>query len=133
MHFFHGRVVRGDKRGGELGYKTANLSLPQTIFKPKNGVYACYVEIESDGVYREAIMNCGVRPTFDNSKRIQVEAHIYDFSEEIYDTQVKVFLLSFLREEKKFSSLEALKAQISLDIQESKKYFKENSKSKTLS
>ena len=126
MHVFHGPVIEGDKRGAKLGYKTANLNLPETLFKPKNGVYACYVEIDGDGVYREAIMNCGVRPTFDNSKRIHIEVHIYNFSKDIYGSSLKVFIVSFLREEKKFNSLEALKTQISHDIQESKKYFKEN-------
>jgi riboflavin kinase/FMN adenylyltransferase len=112
-----GPVLAGDKRGRQLGFPTANLPL-QDFVEPRVGVYAVRVEVEdsSGGIQscHDGVANIGRRPTFDKDDVI-LEVNIFDFSEDIYGRVIRVSLIKFLRPEKKFSGLDALREQIALD------------------
>jgi len=109
-----GKVVEGSKRGRTLGFPTANIN-PDDPFKiiPSNGIYFVEVIIEHKKFY--GLMNIGTRPTFDNSDKIVIEVYLYDFNDDIYDTDVSVFLLNRMRDELKYSSTEELIAQMEID------------------
>jgi riboflavin kinase/FMN adenylyltransferase len=111
---YSGEVVRGDGRGRQLGIPTANLD-PQYPNKAiaALGVYGGTVIV--DGRDRVAIANIGTNPTF-SGQRLKIEVHIPDFSGDLYGRWLEFRLLSHLRPEKKFASLEELKAQIHSDI-----------------
>jgi riboflavin kinase/FMN adenylyltransferase len=113
-----GLVVKGDGRGRQLGFPTANLA-PRSWEKciPGNGVYA--VEAVVRGDLHQGVCNIGVRPTFSAQVRT-VEAHILDFSEEIYGEFVELRFLHKLREEKQFTSPQALQQQIESDIEQAR-------------
>ena len=110
-----GTVIRGDGRGRELGYPTANLNLHHEI-KPPSGVYATRVFL--DNVEYNAITNIGTRPTFHDTKQDNeslVEVHIIDFGESIYGMDLEVQFLYKLREEIKFRDVNELKLQLKRD------------------
>jgi len=110
-----GRVIRGDGRGRTLGIPTANLEIWQEKALPKSGVYACIALV--DGIRYPAVTNIGIRPTFDlsSSERI-VETHIINFDRNIYDQEISLLLIDFLRDEKRFDHVNALISQIKDDI-----------------
>lgn len=118
--FTEGQVVRGYQRGRKLGVPTANLGIQNSIIL-KSGVYATLVEL--DGQRYPSVTNIGNNPTFSNLQRT-IESHILDFDRDIYGHQLKLHFLKRLRDEKKFDSLSDLKAAISLDIQQTKDFFK---------
>ncbi len=103
------KVVKGDGRGSKLGFPTANLKDTEDLCL-KEGVYAVLVD---DSL--PAVANFGYRPTFDGKRKV-LEVHIPNFSADLRGKKIKVEFLKFLREEKKFSSLEELKEQIEKDI-----------------
>jgi riboflavin kinase / FMN adenylyltransferase len=107
-----GAVVHGDRMGHQLGYPTANIPLDR-YQRPRFGVYAVHARL-ADGRTLAGVANLGNRPMFDPPKEL-LEPHFFDFDEEIYGETVEVDLLSFLRDEEKFESLDALKAQIARD------------------
>lgn len=100
-----GVVVQGNKLGRTIGFRTANIEQNEYLF-PKNGVYFGYVTIDNNKYY--SMINIGTNPTVGNVSR-RLEVHIFDFSEDIYFKTIKVSFLKFIRDEKKFSSLEELK------------------------
>jgi riboflavin kinase/FMN adenylyltransferase len=106
-------VIEGDKRGRTIGFPTANLLPPSTKLIPKIGVYAVEVEVENKR-YR-AMMNIGTRPTIQAQSGVSIEAHLIDFSGDLYGKSLTARFLSRLRDEQKFSSLDALKAQLERD------------------
>ncbi len=114
-YLISGTVVHGDKRGRTIGYPTANIGAedPEKLI-PANGVYAVRVSLPQRGSIHDGMMNIGVRPTVEGSRRVQ-EVNILDFADDIYGEPIRISLYYFIREEKKFSSLEALKQQIGLD------------------
>ena len=114
-----GEVVKGDQRGRELGYPTANVHLNDTIH-PAYGVYACWVKIDGENKWHMAATNIGIRPMFEVPIG-QVEAHILDFDEDIYGKTLRVKPVKRLRGEAKFESLEALISQIEKDCVASRK------------
>jgi riboflavin kinase/FMN adenylyltransferase len=110
-----GTVEPGDHRGRELGYPTANLNSHDEVMPP-DGVYAVRVKIAAELL--GGVVNIGVRPTFAGTEpRRLLEVHILDFTRELYGQDVEILFLSRLRDEQKFASVEALKTQISADIQ----------------
>ncbi|MGE4297350.1 MAG: bifunctional riboflavin kinase/FAD synthetase [Desulfovibrionaceae bacterium] len=114
FYVVQGSVVHGKDRGGRLlGFPTANLELENELY-PDNGVYAVWVQTE-DGVRRRGMANIGSNPTF-NNKDTTVEVHILDFDQDIYDQRLTVHFVQRLRDEMKFSGLDALIAQIKADI-----------------
>jgi riboflavin kinase / FMN adenylyltransferase len=134
-YFFSGKVVEGNKLGRTIGYPTANL-LVEDEYKliPGNGVYAVEVissqlpvlsgysiNLNSPLVLR-GMMNIGVRPTVDGTKRV-IEVNIFDFDADIYGQQLTVSIKKKLRDEIKFSGLEELKKQLAKDKDDSLKAF----------
>ena len=115
-HFLNGPVVRGRERGRTIGFPTANLD-SETECLPPDGVYATRVILD-DGAY-PSITNIGMRPTFAETAR-SIEAHIFDFTRDIYGQRIKLELVERIRPEKKFASAEALKAQIALDLKKAR-------------
>lgn len=109
-----GDIVRGDRRGHELGYPTANVRL-KDVLHPAYGIYASWVQIEGEDQWRMAATNIGIRPMFE-LKVGQVEAHILDFEDkDIYGQILRIRPVKRLRGEAKFDSLEALITQIDAD------------------
>jgi riboflavin kinase/FMN adenylyltransferase len=109
-----GAVFRGDRRGHELGYPTANILLGDTLH-PAYGVYATQVQIEGEDTWRPAATNIGIRPMFE-VREGQIEAHILDFPDrDIYGRILRVKPVERLRGEAKFGSLETLIDQIEKD------------------
>src|SRR5271157_4352630 len=111
-HFLSGPVVRGRERGRTIGFPTANLA-SETECIPPDGVYATRVILD-DGAH-PSITNVGMRPTFAESAR-SIEAHIFDFTRDIYGQRIKLELVERIRAERKFDTPDALKAQIALDL-----------------
>jgi riboflavin kinase / FMN adenylyltransferase len=111
-----GRVVHGAKRGRELGFPTANIHMKHE--RPAlTGVYA----VKLDGL--NSVANLGVRPTISGIPKLLLEVHVLDFNGDLYDKHVHVEFLHKIREEMKFESLDALKAQIAKDIIVARDYF----------
>jgi riboflavin kinase/FMN adenylyltransferase len=112
-----GIVVEGKKIAGELGFKTANINHKINLIKPKFGVYKTQTFIYEENKFYNSITNFGIKPTFDNSgSKPLFETHLLDFSKNLYHKKIRVEFLDFIRDEKKFSSIEDLKNQISFDI-----------------
>lgn len=118
-----GKVVKGRKRGGsQLGFPTANIKLHDELC-PKLGVYAVTVETVRGNF--PGVANIGFSPTF-GDQMFTIEVHILDFNEDIYETRIRVNMVARLRDEKKFSSLEELSAQIRQDIETAKEILRKN-------
>ncbi|MDL2307700.1 bifunctional riboflavin kinase/FAD synthetase [Desulfovibrio sp. OttesenSCG-928-C06] len=114
QHSVHGTVQPGYQRGRSvLGFATANLD-PGPLLLPPNGVYACLARC--DGAYYAAATNLGFNPSFGGDK-ISLEAHILDFSGEIYGKDLRLYFIERLRGEKTFSSPDELGLQITKDVQ----------------
>ena len=109
-----GKILTGDRIGHQLGFPTANLDVTNLVLPP-NGVYAGCTKI--DGKIFRAAVNLGVRPTVASGQPpLRVEAHLLDFSGDIYGVELEVELGEKLRDEKKFSSAVELSAQIARDV-----------------
>lgn len=112
-----GRVLEGDHRGASIGFATANL-LTEEYVHPRLGVYAVRATIQEGphaGSY-EGVANFGRRPTF-GGDGVLLEAHLFDFSGDIYGAHLKVEFVDFIRPERKFDGLESLKQQIAADCE----------------
>jgi riboflavin kinase/FMN adenylyltransferase len=107
-----GVVEHGDKRGRQLGYPTANLSLGNYL-RPRFGIYAVRARLQ-DGTLVEGVANLGIRPTFDPPREL-LEPYFFDFACDLYGQTIEVQLIAHLRDEQKFDSLDALKAQMRED------------------
>lgn len=112
LYSIKGIVVHGFERGRILGFPTANLNVGPESILPKNGVYAGYVQIREE-LY-PAMINVGYNPTFNNKEKT-IEANILDFYEDIYGIPTRFFFVDQLRDEKKFNSMDELKAQLTKD------------------
>lgn len=122
--FFSGEVIDGDKLGRQLGYPTANLRVAdEEKITPGNGIYAVYAELVKEDAASplfKGMMSIGFRPTVDGTKRV-TEVNLFDFNQDIYGQELRVYVKKYLREEVKFESLEALVQQIGQDKIESLK------------
>jgi riboflavin kinase/FMN adenylyltransferase len=107
-----GTVVQGAARGRTLGFPTANLAAPPGL-PVADGVYAA--RAEWDGESAPAVVNVGVRPTVDGATRL-VEAHLLGASPDLYGRTLTLAFLDRIRSERRFDSLEALRAQIAVDV-----------------
>lgn len=117
FYALEGEVVHGFKRGAALlGFPTANIQLDNPLL-PKCGVYACFAKIADNML--PAVANIGYNPHFGNDK-LSLECHILDFSADLYGQTLRVSFVRRLRDEKKFSSIEALIARIKADVAESR-------------
>ena len=113
-----GAVEAGDARGRKLGYPTANLTLGD-YQRPKYGIYAVRVTLE-DGSERAGVASLGVRPTFDPPQEL-LEAHLFGFDGDLYGRKIEVALHAFIREERKFDSVDALVAEMRDDEAKARK------------
>jgi riboflavin kinase / FMN adenylyltransferase len=110
-----GLVVAGDGRGKSLGFPTANVQTDPLRLLPERGVYACRVVVD-DHIY-PSVANIGLRPTFtDGSSESRLEAHLLDYSGDLYKRNIRVEFIQRLREEKKFNTVQELMAQVQADI-----------------
>jgi riboflavin kinase/FMN adenylyltransferase len=115
-----GMIIRGNERGHTLGFPTANLH-PQNRVIPAHGVYVTGTLI--DGQWRRSVTNVGTRPTFETGTEPSVETFVMNWSGDLYGDVIRVRFLYRLRDEKKFASLEHLKAQIENDVARAENYF----------
>jgi len=113
-----GVVVHGDKRGRELGYPTANIEMGDYL-RPRYGIYAVRARLD-DGRMLDGVANLGIRPSFDPPKEL-LEPYFFDFDGDLYGRAIEVELISFLRGEEKFDSLDALKVQMAADCEEARR------------
>ena len=119
-HFITGTVVSGRGLGHTIGIPTANLSLPEELVMPKLGVYACKAVVE--GKTYLAVTNIGSRPTV-GGHQVRAESWLLDFDGDLYGKHMTLQFHAFLRPEKKFDSLEELKAEIEKNAAETRKIF----------
>jgi len=114
-----GEVVKGEGRGRKLGIPTANLSIAKERVVPGAGVYAGF--ITHQGKSYQSVTNIGVRPTFEDLPVApRAESHILDFNEDLYGEEINLSFIARLRSELRFESVEALMAQINLDIEKAR-------------
>jgi riboflavin kinase/FMN adenylyltransferase len=125
-----GLVERGADRGHQLGFPTANLH-PHNRVIPRNGVYVTGTLIE--GQWHRSVTNLGVRPTFGVEKEPSVETFVMNWAGDLYGDVVRVRFLRRLRDERKFGSIEELKAQIEKDVARAQSYFERAGARHTLS
>ena len=120
FHRIDGEVLHGEKRGRELGYPTANLSM-DGLHLPKFGVYAVTVDILTgpDAGPRHGVASLGVRPMFGQNAP-NLEVHLFDFKGDLYGQHLSVALVDYLRPEAKFDGLPALIAQMDADSAEAR-------------
>ena len=118
-YLVEGQVVQGKQIGRTLGFPTVNILPCESKLLPPNGVYFSRVRFR-DRLYR-AISNVGCKPTVTDEKVIGVESYLYDFDENAYGERIEVYLSEFRRPERKFDSVEALKAQLEDDIEAGRK------------
>lgn len=110
----------GEKRGRTIGFPTANLKLSAHFVIPTKGVYAVRVFYKDKVLY--GVMNVGVKPTFHEGVLTpSFEVHLFDFEGDLYDQELKVELVSYIRPERKFESIGALITQIGEDAETAKK------------
>jgi riboflavin kinase/FMN adenylyltransferase len=110
-----GEVAHGDKRGRELGYPTANIVPDAAFVTPGHGVYAAMARV-SGGAVRASAVSIGVRPTFVTGRGELIEAYLLDFAGDIYGETLELAFRKRLRGEKRFESVDALIAQMALDV-----------------
>ncbi|MGA0894227.1 MAG: bifunctional riboflavin kinase/FAD synthetase [Ilumatobacteraceae bacterium] len=111
-----GPVVQGDQRGRTIGFPTANVEVPASICLPADGVYAGWY-VRPDGTRHGCAMNLGRRPTFYERAEVSLlEAHLLDFSGDLYAEAARVQFTDFLRSERKFDGIESLSRQLKYDI-----------------
>ena len=111
-----GKVIKGKKRGRKIGFPTCNIKLKDYIV-PRLGVYA--VKIKGSQFNKKGIANIGFRPTF-NGKNLLLETNIFGINKNLYNKDISVSFIKFIRPEKKFKDLEHLKRQIKIDIKKAK-------------
>ena len=110
-------VRRGDRRGHQLGFPTANLVPGERFVRPGRGVYVARAILD-DGPH-DAVVNVGIRPTVDGTVE-HVEVHILDWDGDLYGSVLKVDFVDRIRSERRFESLDALVAQIAIDVDQAR-------------
>ena len=112
-YFLNGTVVKGKQLGRTIGFPTANIHIKEDYkLIPKIGVYVVRAVVNEETVF--GMMNIGFNPTVNGEKQT-IEVHLFDFDKDIYDQNIEVSLLHYIREEQKFSSVDALKEQLNND------------------
>jgi riboflavin kinase/FMN adenylyltransferase len=112
-----GLVVAGDRRGREIGFPTANITMPEGLVRPAGGVYA--VRATVDGVEIDGVSNVGTRPTFGGGEET-IEVHLFDTDIDLYGETVRVAMIDRIRNEQRFTSVDSLVSQIESDIETAK-------------
>lgn len=117
-----GEVIHGDKRGRTIGYPTANIRIDENYYLPAIGIYA--VEIKVDGHVHYGMASLGYNPTFTNDRENEkLEVHIFDFDDNIYGENVTIYWRKHLRDEEKFTGVDALIAKLKEDERHSRDFF----------
>lgn len=116
------RVTHGKKLGSKLGFPTVNLHFPAGILVPAHGVYATRVVFEN-GASCPAVTNVGVRPTVDDGDSVTVESFLLHFDGDLYGQTLRTEFYSFIRPERKFSSLAELQAEVMRNAQQADDFF----------
>jgi riboflavin kinase/FMN adenylyltransferase len=125
-YMLSGTVVNGKKLGGTIGFPTANIEIKEPYkLIPSTGVYIIRTRINGD-LYN-GIMNIGFNPTV-LGKHQTIEAHLFDFNENIYGEKIKIEFLYFLREEQKFKSVEELVTQLNIDKENAISFLSNNTR-----
>jgi riboflavin kinase / FMN adenylyltransferase len=119
-----GTVVEGSHRGRDLGFPTANLATGNELIPP-HGVYATTVRL--DGVIYPSVTNVGIRPTFDDEPRTVIETHLLDVERDLYGRTLRLGFVQRLRDERRFESVDLLKAQVGADVQKARTLFEQMS------
>ena len=123
-YMLNGTVVSGKKLGGTIGFPTANLEIKEPYkLVPKTGVYIIKTHINT--VLYTGIMNIGFNPTV-LGKHQTIEAHLFDFNEDLYGKEITIEFIYFLREEHKFESVEELVVQLNIDKENAISYLSNN-------
>lgn len=123
-YMVHGTVVNGKKLGGKIGFPTANINVKEDYkLIPKTGVYVIQSTIEGEEF--KGMLNIGYRPTVDG-KHQTIEAHFFNFDEDLYGKFLKIEFLYFLREEQKFDSVDELILQLKKDRTNAQDFIKNN-------
>ena len=113
-YFLTGKVTEGKQIGRQIGFPTANLTLPEQKLMPACGVYAVWVTMPYHSK-RGGMLCIGHRPTVEQNGEISVEVHIFDFNGDLYGTSISIDFIEKLRDERHFDSLEELHKQLILD------------------
>ena len=121
-HMLTGTVRHGRGIGSSRLFPTANLLIPPHVLVPSHGVYATRVTLE-DGSSYAAVTNVGTRPTVNNGADVTVEACLLDFQGDLYGRRLRLEFFDHIRDEVRFDSLDALKAQIAADADAARRYF----------
>ena len=119
-YFIDGTIVHGDHRGRTIGFPTANVQTDNELLPP-HGVYATTATL--DGLVYPSVTNVGVRPTVDETGRVSIETHVFGLDRDLYGASMRVGFVQRLRDERKFESLDALKAQIAADCDRARVLF----------
>lgn len=119
-HILTGSVIHGHQLGRRLGIPTANLRLPEGLAEPKFGVYACRAIVE--GRIYPAVTNIGTRPTVEG-RNVTVEPWILDYQGNLYGQEITLEFYRFLRPERKFPTLDALKEEIHRNAEQTRRFF----------
>lgn len=123
QYYVSGRVIKGQGRGKQIGFPTANMDYNREVMLPSKGVYLTKTQIH-DMVYF-SVTNVGANPTFNNTENeLHVETHLLNFARDIYGDEIKVFFYKKLRDEKKFQTVNELVAQIKSDVANAELLFK---------
>lgn len=121
-HVLIDTVGYGYRIGRQIGAPTINTRIPVGVIVPRHGVYATRVWLP-DGAHA-AVTNIGVRPTFGEGNELTVESNILDFSGDLYGAQIRLEFFAFLRDERRFESAEALRREIEINIEQTRRYFR---------
>ena len=116
-----GKVVSGNHIGTTLGFPTANIQPCECEFVPGNGSYAIRANV--GGTEYAGMLNIGNRPTIGGSGQPTIEAHLFNFSGNLYDSTIEVFFVDKIRNERQFANLDELRAQLETDCQTVKGWF----------
>lgn len=121
-YFLSGRVIKGQGRGKQIGFPTANIDYGKELIIPALGVYITQTTIH--GMAYNSVTNIGINPTFNMGSEINIETHLLDFNRDIYGEEMRVSFLKKIRNEKKFASVNDLISQINNDVEAAKIFFK---------
>ncbi len=121
-HVLTGAVRHGKRLGSALGFPTANLTFPAGLLVPAHGVYATRAVLENGNSY-PAVTNVGVRPTVDDGDSLTAEAYLLDFHGDLYGQTIRLEFFDYLRPERRFNSLDGLRAEVLRNAQQTRDYF----------
>ena len=116
-----GHVVSGRQQGRTIGFPTANIALEDEYAVPSRGVYAVLVRL--NGKQYQGMCNIGHNPTFNYNEQMTIEVNIFDFNEQIYGECIELMFVTFIRQEQRFSGVEALISQLKADKIEIQQFF----------